>query len=85
MDYFFCFRAELSICVNMSHDVMTDFFFASFSDVIIYIIQMRGKLVDLLIRNIYAELLFGFSQGKPKPSERTEFEVLRKNMKHFRA
>ena len=68
-------RAEQTIGVYVSHDIVAYFPLPAYSVFIIDIILMCFKLLYLFIRDIKTQLLLAPSQSYPQPAPGTEFTV----------
>ena len=85
MDNSLCLRALFAVSVNMAHYVVTNPFFLSLGNLVVYILGMSLKLCNLLVGNIQAELLFTLSKSNPKLSPSLKLEIGRENIFHFLA
>ncbi len=85
MDYGHGLGANPAIRVDMGHYVMAQLFFHLGGVFVIYIVNMRLHLRDLLVGNGKAQFLFRSGQGNPKLAPGGKFVVRRKDIKHFPA
>ncbi len=83
MNYRLCLGALYPVSVNMAHNIVPNLFFALLGNIVIYIVTVRFKFGNLLIRYRQAELLFRARKRNPKSAPGAEFKILRKNKLHF--
>ena len=83
MDDALCIGALEAVSVDMAHYIMPDEFFSRFGFFVVDVIFMRNQLVDLLLGNRQAELMFSLGQCNPQKTPGLEFFILREKVLHF--
>ena len=76
-------RTLKPVRVNVAHNVVTDFLFARFGNVVIYIVHVRFEFGDLRLGHVKSEFMLGAGKRDPEPPPRGELEVVRKAVLHF--
>ena len=83
MNYSRSLGALLTVSVNVAHNVVADFLFAGFRNVIVDVVDMSFKLVYLLLCYGQTELHFAARQSYPELSPGRELLVRGEDVLHF--
>ena len=83
MDNSLSVRTSLTVCIDMSHNVVTDFLFSCSSSFIVNIINISFKLFNLFFCNRKSQLHFCSCKSDPQASPCSELLVSGKNILHF--
>ena len=78
-----CVRTNLSICINVGHDIVTNDPFPCFCNIIINVINIVFQFLYLRRCDRQTEFHFCPSQSDPELSPSRKFLVSRKNVLHF--
>ena len=73
----------LAVGVHVRHHVMAHLVLALFRDVVVDIGDVRGKLIDLLLRNGQAQLMLGTRQRHPQPAPGLKAHIGGKEVQHI--
>ena len=65
MDDTLCLGTLYTVCINMAHNIMTDFLFPCLCHIVVDVVRMCFQLVNLFLCNGETQFLFRFCQGNP--------------------
>ena len=85
MDNSLCLGADLTVGVDVSHNVVAHFLFPCLGNCKIYVVNICLQLVNLLLCNIKSKLHFGSCKGYPEAAEGGEFLLSGEDVLHFLA
>ena len=68
-------RTLLTISVDVAHDVMSDFFFSRFCNIVVDVVLVLLQLVNLFLGDGKTQFFFRLCQSDPEPSPSSEFHV----------
>ena len=69
-------RALYAVCVHMAHDIVTHFLLTCLRNLVVDLILMCLQLIDLLLRDVEAQLMLRLCQCDPELSPGPELVVL---------
>ena len=76
-------RALYAVRVDVRHDVVADFPFTGFGDLVIDVAHMGPQFFQLLVRDRQAQRLLALRERDPEPPPGRELPVRRKKRLHF--
>ena len=85
MDYSCGVGTSLSVCENVSHNIVTGYLFALCCHFIVNVVYVLLQLLHLCLCNRETELHFGSCESHPELSPCSELLIRRENILHFLA
>ena len=75
-------RRRLAVGVHMRHHIVAHLVLALFGDLVVDVGDVRGELVDLLLRDGQAQLVLGAGKRHPQSAPRLEAHIGGKEVQH---
>ena len=85
MDNRLSLRAALTVCINVAHNIVTNFFFSGFRHLKVHDILIFHHLINLFLRDVQSQFLLGLCQSNPQFMPCGEFLLLGENVLHLLA
>ena len=76
-------RANVAVCVNVSHNIVAQFALILFRRVVIYVVNMRFKFGNLFVRDVETEFFLTFRKCNPEFAPGGKLGVIGENLFHL--